>query len=198
MPSWCNVSMTAIGTTVRDLRDDIDAWCAACTWWIRLPVLGLILHQSFRQIENQYGDVLFSALDFGIHELGHVLFMPLGEFMSVLGGSFWQLAAPVISAVMFLRQRDYFAISVCSMWLGVSLYRMALYMEDARTMSLPLVSVGGGEAWHDWNYIFTDLRMLQWDWRIGHLTRDAGEFFLIFAVISGTWLVWRMFKLRSE
>ena len=90
--------MAGIGTTIRDLRDDIDAWCAACTWWIRLPVLGLILHQSFRQIKNEYGDVLFSALDFGIHELGHVLFMPLGEFMSVLGGSFWQLAAPVISA----------------------------------------------------------------------------------------------------
>jgi len=53
--------------------------------------------------------------------------------MSILGGSFWQLAAPLISAVMFfLRQRDYFAISVCFMWLGISLFRMALYMEDAR------------------------------------------------------------------
>jgi hypothetical protein len=183
--------------TIRNVREDIDAWCADCNWWIRIPVLLLILHQSWHQIHNPEWDGLFSALDFGIHELGHVVFMPLGEFMSILGGSFWQLAAPLISAVMFLRQRDYFAISVCFMWLGISLFRMALYMEDARTMSLPLLSVGGGEAYHDWNYLFTDLRMLQWNLGIGRLTRDLGELSLIVAVLSGTWLVWKMFNLRS-
>ena len=182
--------------TIRDIRDDIDAWCAESTWWIRIPVLLLILHQSYRQIGDPSWDGLFSALDFGIHELGHVVFTPLGEFMTILGGSFWQLAAPIISAVMFLRQRDYFAISVCSMWLGISLYRMALYMEDARTMSLPLVSVGGGDAYHDWNYLFRTFHMLQWDFRIGYITRGAGGFLLLFAVVSGTWILWKMFNLR--
>ena len=183
--------------TLREIREDIDDWCSGCNWWIRIPVLLLILHQSVRQIQNPEWDGLFSALDFGIHELGHVVFMPLGEFMSVLGGSFWQIAAPLISAVMFLRQRDYFAISVCFMWLGISLFRMALYMEDARAMSLPLLSVGGGESWHDWNYLFTSFRMLQWNLSIGHLTRFLGEGCLIAAMLSGTWLIWKMFRLRQ-
>ena len=182
--------------TIRELRDDIDDWCAHCNWWIRIPVLLLILHQSVRQIQDPNWESLFSALDFGIHELGHVVFVPLGEFMSILGGSFWQLAAPLISALMFLRQRDYFAISVCAMWLGISLYRMAVYMEDARTMSLPLMSVGGGEAYHDWNYLFTDLRMLEWNMGIGRLTRSIGGMFLILAAVSGCLLIWKMFSRR--
>jgi hypothetical protein len=97
---------------------------------------------------------------------------------------------------MFLRQRDYFAISVCFMWLGISLFRMALYMEDARAMSLPLMSVGGGESWHDWNYLFTSWRILQWNLSIGRITRDVGEVCLAFAVLGGTWLIWKMFNLR--
>lgn len=182
--------------TIAEVREDIDSWCADCNWWIRIPVLALILHQSWRQIQNPEWGGVFSALDFGVHELGHVVFMPLGEFMSILGGSFWQLAAPLISAVMFLRQRDYFAISVCFMWLGISLYRMALYMEDARTMTLPLMSVGGGEAYHDWNYLFTSLRVLQWNLSIGHFIRIVGGVCLIAAMISGTWLLWKMFRSR--
>jgi len=182
--------------SIREFREDIDSWCAEHNWWIRIPVLLLILHQSIRQIQDPNWESLFSALDFGIHELGHVVFVPLGEFMSILGGSFWQLAAPMISAVMFLRQRDYFAISVCAMWLGISLYRMAGYMEDARTMSLPLMSVGGGEAYHDWNYLFTDLRMLEWNMGIGRLTRSIGGLFLILAAVSGCLLIWKMFSRR--
>jgi len=181
---------------IRELQEDIDDWCTERNWWIRIPVLLLILHQSVRQIQDPNWESLFSALDFGIHELGHVVFVPLGEFMSILGGSFWQLAAPLISALMFLRQRDYFAISVCAMWLGISLYRMAVYMEDARTMSLPLMSVGGGEAYHDWNYLFTDLRMLEWNMGIGRLTRSIGGLFLILAAVSGCLLIWKMFSRR--
>ena len=179
---------------IREIYDDVLAWCAECTWWIRLPVLLLIVHQVYNQIKDPFYDGLFAALDFGIHELGHVVFGPLGEFMSILGGSFWQLAAPILSGVMFFRQRDYFAISVCSMWLGISLHRMAVYMQDARTMQLPLLSAGGGEAYHDWNYLFTDFRVLQWDWRIAAFTRGIGKLFLIFALVSSVWMIWKMLR----
>jgi len=173
-------------------REEIESWCAECNWWFRTPVLLLIFHQSYSLIADPYYEGVFGALDFGIHELGHVLFTPLGQFMTILGGSFWQVMAPVLSAVMFLRQPDYFAISVCAMWLGITLYRMAVYMEDARTMTLPLLSTSGGEAFHDWNYLFTDFRVLQWDVRIAAITRNIGKFFLIFAVLSAVWMIWKM------
>ena len=38
---------------------------------------------------------LFSGINLGIHELGHVLFAPLGMFMGLLGGSLAQCLAPV-------------------------------------------------------------------------------------------------------
>ena len=181
--------------TLRELKEDVEYWCADSNGWIRLPVLLLILHQSYQQIKDPWWDGLFSALDFGVHELGHVIFSPFGEFMGIFGGSFWQLAAPIITAIMFYRQRDYFAISVASMWLGISLFRMAVYMEDARTMQLPLMGVGGGgEAWHDWNYMFTDFRVLQHDWKIALATRSVGKLFLVFAMVSGTWMIYRMFR----
>lgn len=63
-------------------------------------------------------------------------------------------------------------------------------------MFLPLLSVGGGEAYHDWNYLSTHLRMLRWNLSIGSLTRGVGEVCLIVAVLSGTWLIWKMYSLR--
>src|SRR5205823_6436586 len=104
----------------------------------------------------------FSAITFLIHELGHVLFRPFGEWMSVLGGSLAQLAAPAITAILFFRQPDYFAVTVAGVWLSTAVYELAIYVEDASTMTLPLSS-SSAEAYHDWNYLLTSVNLLEWD-----------------------------------
>jgi len=38
-----------------------------------------------------------------IHEFGHILFLPFGEFMTLLGGSLFQVALPLIFGGVFLR-----------------------------------------------------------------------------------------------
>lgn len=74
----------------------------------------------------------FSALDFGIHELGHIIFAPLGEFMRKLGGSLFQCLFPLLWVIGFLQKRWYFAASMCLCWLGLNLFDIATYAADAR------------------------------------------------------------------
>jgi hypothetical protein len=47
------------------------------------------------------------------HEAGHVVLMPFGEFMTILGGSLMQLIVPgVIVYVFLLREHDPYAASI--------------------------------------------------------------------------------------
>ena len=65
------------------------------------------------------------------HEAGHVLFSPFGRFMTVLGGSLFQVLVPVTCAVAFLRQKDAFAAAVCTWWAGQNFLDLAPYIADA-------------------------------------------------------------------
>ncbi|MFZ2256380.1 MAG: hypothetical protein WAW59_07155 [Patescibacteria group bacterium] len=47
------------------------------------------------------------------HEAGHVIFMPFGELLAILGGSLMQLIVPgVIVYVFLLREHDPYAASI--------------------------------------------------------------------------------------
>ena len=93
------------------LRADAARWCQG-RWFIwRLPVLLYLALAGFQNFRDPFYWHIFAGITLGIHELGHVIFGFAGEFISVAGGSLAQLAAPVISALLFLRQRDY------SVWL---------------------------------------------------------------------------------
>src|SRR4029450_2953333 len=60
------------------------------------------------------------------HEAGHVIFSPLGRFMTVLGGSLFQILVPLICAVSFAYQyEDRFAAAVCAWWAGQNVVDVA-------------------------------------------------------------------------
>lgn len=70
----------------------------------------------FREIGNAF----MHRIDLVFHEAGHVLFRPLGDFMSVLGGSLGQLIMPaVVIGAFLLRYNNSFGAPVgsISMWL---------------------------------------------------------------------------------
>jgi hypothetical protein len=76
------------------------------------------------------------------HEAGHILFIPLGHFMTVLGGSLMQVLVPLVCAGAFLWQtRDPFGAAVAIWWAGENLIDVAPYINDAR--DLKLVLLGG-------------------------------------------------------
>ncbi len=184
------------------LLEDMKDWCAGRAWWARCPLwayLGYTLLRYFAGSES-YRSV-FDAINLGIHELGHYLFSYFGQFLHVAGGTIVQCAAPVLSGVMFLKQRDYFAISVCLFWLGTNLAYVAVYMADARALKLPLVSPGmgvlppgDGGVLHDWNHLFGVTGLIPYDTAIAALVQVVAVGFMLAGLGVGAWLMLRMMR----
>lgn len=138
---------------------------------------------------------LLKGLDLGIHELGHMVFAPLGQFMTIAGGSLLQCLVPLVGAAMFARQRDLFAIAFAAVWLGVNLHDVGTYASDARAMELPLVSpFAGDEIIHDWNWLLEHLGMLERDQMVGRTFHGLGHLSLGAGIGFGGWVLWRMAK----
>ena len=107
---------------------------------------------------------LLDGVDLAIHETGHLVFGPFGEFVGFAGGTLFQLIMPLTFVGYFARRGDQHAASVALWWVGQNCGHIAYYVADARAMSLPLV--GGGE--HDWNYLLGELGLLARDQKIAH------------------------------
>jgi hypothetical protein len=174
------------------LFDDAMDWCKGRSPIVRLPFLVYLGYVGVQHVRDPLYNSWFGGLIFGLHEFGHVLFSGFGEFMAVAGGSIFQLAVPLISVGMFLYQRDYFGIAVAGCWESFSLYNLATYIGDAQAMELPLLSIGGGDAYHDWEYLLVHLGMLEHDAKIATITRGIGFVVLIGSWIWGAWVCYRM------
>lgn len=102
---------------------------------------------------------LLNSVDLAIHETGHLVFAPLGEFPGFLGGTLMQLLLPGAFVVYFWRRGDRFAAAIVLWWIAQNLWNISVYAADARTRALPLV--GGGE--HDWTYLLLRVDLLEHD-----------------------------------
>lgn len=168
-------------------------WCRGKNWLVRLPLLALCAYIVLRHcIDPDYSSIV-APLNLGIHELGHMALGVLGQGPGVAGGTVLQLAAPVIGALNFYAQRDFFAISLMFGWLSVNLFEVARYVGDARDMLLPLVSVGGQDTvLHDWNYMLGGMGLLQRDREIATLVRGGAVVSAACCIVMGAWLLLRM------
>lgn len=102
---------------------------------------------SWRFIDN---------VNFVIHEAGHIVFLPFGEFLSLAGGTLLQLIVPTIFVLYFFFREETYSASLLLFWLGESLLNVSVYAVDAQTMYIELVV---GEI-HDWNYLLGHLGLL--------------------------------------
>lgn len=176
------------------LKTDATEWCQGRSNLLRLPLLLYLAYAGFNHMRDTLYSSWFGGLTFGLHELGHVLFSGFGEFMAVAGGSITQLAVPMIGMGMLLYQRDYFGISVAGCWLSFSLYNLATYIGDAQVMQLPLVSIGGGDAYHDWEYLLLKVGLIEHDAKIAMMTRGIGFVVLLASLWLGLWVCYQMAK----
>ena len=101
-------------------------------------------------------------VDLPIHEFGHLLFRPLGEFMMIAGGSLFQILMPAVFVAYFLWQRSFYSAAFTGLWIGQSLLNVWVYAADAVKMQLVLTSgmTGSEGGFHDWNYMLTSLGLL--------------------------------------
>lgn len=160
-------------------------------------MLAYLAYAAYRSLTDfEYWNV-FSGITLAIHEAGHVIFAPFGEILQAAGGSITQVATPVIAAVLFLRQREYFGIPVALAWLSMSLANLAAYIGDARSQDLPLVSMGSGDPIHDWHFILGRYAMLGDDHSLARFTLFLGALALLAAVGLGAWLCAAMRRLPA-
>ena len=120
-------------------------------------------------------------VNLAIHEAGHLVFAPFGEWPGVAGGTLFQLLVPLVFAGYFLAKGDRFAATVPLWWAGQNLFNIARYVSDARAQELPLV--GGGE--HDWAWMLGELDVLHRDVVIGRAVHGAGIVVTMAAVVLG-------------
>lgn len=176
-------------------QDALDTWHDGRIWWARLPLLAYMLWMFAHHVADPMYQPLLKGLDIGVHELGHILFIPLGQFLSTAGGTICQCALPLVAAAMFVRQRDLFAIAFAVAWLGANFHDVAVYAADARSMELPLVSpFAGDEITHDWNWMLERTGLLEWDRTIGIFFHAAGHLVMASGICLGAWTLWRMRK----
>ena len=126
---------------------------------------------------NYAGESFLHLINLPFHEAGHVIFMPFGRFMMILGGSLGQVLMPLICLGTFLiKSRDPFGASVALWWTAESIMDVAPYINDARDMELILLGgVTGKETdGHDWNNLLTMTGLLNWDHRLAHLAYGIG------------------------
>ncbi len=177
------------------LHDEMTEWCRGRWWVFRVVLLVWFAYLLVRLLASPAYSPVFHALDLGIHELGHVIWSPLGEFMGFLGGSLTQCVLPLASIYMFYRQRDFFAMAFCLGWFGVNVFDVSVYVADARALALPLVSPFGGDPMHDWHYLLGRLGILHWDRALGMLLRIGGTLSIVSFLAMGVYQVTLMMRL---
>lgn len=149
---------------------------------------------------NYTGESLLHLINLPFHEAGHVIFIPFGRFMTILGGTLGQILMPMICFGTFLiKTRDPFGASVALWWTAESLMDIAPYINDARALDLMLIGgVTGKETdGHDWNNILSMLGLLEWDHRLAHLTYDIGILLMLGSLLWGSVLLHRHYRRLS-
>jgi hypothetical protein len=153
--------------------------------WARIALIAGLLYWTWQFAWTPLGaDAMDSFLhlpDLVFHEAGHLIFSPLGQFMSVLGGSLMQVLIPVICAVAFIRQEQSFGAAICVWWAGQNLVDLAPYIADARALQIPLLGgrTGAEVEGHDWEFILTRLRLTHLDHAIGRVAHAIGMLVMI-------------------
>ena len=162
-------------------------------WWGRTFI--------FTPLETNYtGESFLHLINLPFHEAGHLLFIPLGRFMTILGGSLGQILMPLVCLATFLiKTRDPFGASVALWWTAESFMDIAPYINDARAMDLMLLGgVTGKETdGHDWNNILTMLDWLEYDHRLAHLAYNLGIFLMLASFAWGGLLLVKHYRRLS-
>ena len=137
-------------------------------------------------------------IDRVFHEAGHVLFSPLGDFMSVLGGSLGQLIMPaVVIGAFLLRYNNSFGASVGLWWLAQSLMDLAPYIGDARKGEMMLLGgITGMDApgYHDWSNLLGRMGLMAKDTIYGARVDALGELLMWTAIMWGAVLLHRQYR----
>ena len=170
-------------------------------FWLRAALLLVLMIWGLSLMlspvaSNAAGKSFLHMINLPFHEFGHILFRPLGQFMTSLGGTLGQLLMPMVClGVLLLQTRDPFGASVTLWWLGENFLDIAPYMADARAGVMPLVGGNFGHSSpygvHDWEYLLTESGLLHLDRQLAQATHLFGALIMLLALVWGGLLLYR-------
>lgn len=133
---------------------------------------------------NPMAGSFLDMVDLPIHETGHLLFRPLGEFMMIAGGSLFQIIVPAVFVGYFAWHRKYYSAGIVVLWVGQSIINVFIYASDAVVMQLVLTSgmTGSEGSFHDWNYLLTETGLIGSTKTVAALIRMCGTLTILAAI----------------
>lgn len=125
---------------------------------------------------------LIDGVNLVIHEAGHLIFSPFGEFMMIAGGSFFQVIMPALFVGYFSYNSKYYSAALVLFWVGESILNVSVYAGDSLALQLPLL--GGQDSFHDWNYLLSTLNLLPATAKIAGAIRLLGTIVIALAAFG--------------
>lgn len=187
---------------MREYLDLLVEWSGAREPWRPLPqwavAAWLVFYVWFLVYAfSMHGGFLFiDTPNMVVHEGGHALFGWFGPTLGLWGGTILQWLVPFLLAMYFFHERQTAGFVFCLFFFFENWIYTATYMADARVMELPLVTLGDPEfAKHDWNTIFSNLGVLQYDTLIAGTVRLLGWCGMLACTV---WLASRLRKPGME
>jgi len=151
-------------------------------------------------LESNYAmDSFWHLINLPFHEAGHIFFRPFGSFMTSLGGSLGQLLMPLAClAVFLLKTRDTFAAAFALWWSGENFMDLAPYINDARSLTLPLLGGNTGSTspygFHDWEFILHRSGLSNYDHTLARMADRLGMILIICALVWGGYLLYKQYR----
>lgn len=137
------------------------------------------------------GSSFLHNVNLPFHEFGHVLFSPFGRFMTILGGSLFQILMPLIAMISFSWQmRDNFAAAIMLWWAGQNMIDVSPYIADAEHRVLPLI-LGLGDEYHDWGNLLTMLDCVESAGQLATAVYLCGSLTILLALYWAGWILLR-------
>ncbi len=143
---------------------------------------GYFLWIAFKPMDGSFLDIV----DLAIHETGHLLFRPFGEFMMVAGGSIFQIFVPLVFVGYFVWNQKPYSASIVLFWVGQSLINVFIYADDAIRMQLVLTSgmTGSEGSFHDWNHMLSTLGLLKSTPAVAGVIRLFGTLVIVASIVG--------------
>jgi hypothetical protein len=141
--------------------------------------------------QDVIGSSFLHLVSIPFHEAGHILFGPFGDLLMSLGGSLMQVLVPVMCWIAFAtRSPNPFGRAVMCWWTGANLLDVAIYINDARSLSLVLLGghTGAEVEGHDWERILALTGLSIYDHRIAWTVHAIGALLMVAGLVWGATL----------
>tara|TARA_B100000508_G_scaffold123173_1_gene105697 strand:- start:488 stop:1033 length:546 start_codon:yes stop_codon:yes gene_type:complete len=133
----------------------------------KISVVAVLAYSALTQLFHFQTWWFIQNVNLIFHEAGHVLLYPFPHFITLIGGSLFEIGVPLTVTLYFISRHYFFSAACTSWWLTTACLSVAIYAADAQERSLNLIT--GNIEHHDWFNILDILGLLRYDSQAGLL-----------------------------